>query len=716
MATTPQVVPGKVLNNGIRDISIPDYTPVAPSTPIHLPVVHMVTPKGELGTKFISLSQFTARFGNVFNDSSLYYNPNSVLLKQLTLGGQGRIGIRRLTANTKVSRIPLSAYIQKKKITDYERDSTGQFKVDTVTGNRIPKGEVDGVYISIKVDDKAGETEPGQLKQRTIAGAGPDDPETHIIPLFELPAGIGDEYNKNGIHFGVYGTALNQQNISRFVTASGVYPFSLRMFETNNDGIRIYSNTVNGGDTAMTTLFDTEYNDTKYSLKRGVQAFTGRITNASPELRPSPFQEPIVYQDNIELVAQLLYSVEKDANTNLLDKGAYSYRQMNMFTATDHMGIPYYAIETDTVVKWDMSFAIMSQFGVSPFLDDDGKFPDYVTPTPVNDPFGVMAGLTIPMTQKQAWEVNDKLTLADLTAYVVSPEQQNVMINRQSFWWDVGYSMAVKEKASELLGVRKDIYVMLDATIFTPGEWNSIDDIYSRVNQITSFARLYPESDKWGTPALRFSVNKIEAIPNSEDNDWPMSGNLDLAHKWAQAGGNIEGIFKVSMSPDHGNYRILDTMHSPNIEFEDDLIGATGLELGAITLRPYDTGVFFRPALPTGYSASIDSVLKDQVPAVACIAVEKIAQSKWGLVCGDSTIDEQNYASIVKDDIERDVRDNLGGYMKCNVVATYNENVTGGEAVLHVVAYCYFNKAKYMMEFDLFADNVTNYTADGVAA
>lgn len=716
MATTPQVVPGKVLNNGIRDIGIPDYQPVSPSTPIHLPVVHMVTPKGEIGTKFISLSQFVARFGNVFKDSSLYYNPNSVLLKQLTLGGQGRVGIRRLTANTKVSRIPLSAYVQKKKITDYERDATGQFKLDPLTGDRIPTGEVDGVFITIKVDDKAQTTLPGELKVRNIAATGPDDVETHIYPLFELPAGIGDEYNKNGINFGVYGSSLNQQNISRFVTASGVYPFNLRMFEQNSDGIRVYSPTINGGDTAQTTLFETEYNNTKYSLKRGVQAFTGRISNLAPELRPAPFQEPIVYQDNIELIAQLLYSVEKPLNQNLLDKGIYSYRQMNMFTATDHTGVPYYGIETDAVVKWDMSFAIQSQFGVSPFLNDDGEFPDYVTVPAINDPFGIMTGITVPMSQKQSWEVNDKLTLADLTAYVASSEQQNVMINRQSFWWDVGYSMAVKEKASELLGVRKDIYVMLDATIFEPGVANNLDDIYSRVNQITSFARLYPESDKWGTPALRFSVNKIEAIPNSEDNDWPMSGNLDLAHKWAQAGGNIEGIFKVSMSPDHADYRILSTMHSPNIEFEEDLIGATGLELGAITLRPYDTGVFFRPALPTGYSASIDSPLKDQVPAVACIAVEKIGQSKWGLVCGDSTISEENYASIIKDDIEREVRDNLGGYMKCDVVTSYNENVTGGEAVLHVIAYCYFNKAKYMMEFDLFADNVTNYTADGAAA
>ena len=104
-------------------------------------------------------------------------------------------------------------------------------------------------------------------------------------------------------------------------------------------------------------------------------------------------------------------------------------------------------------------------------------------------------------------------------------------------------------------------------------------------------------------------------------------------------------------------------------------------------------------------------MLKDQVPAVVCVNIEKISQSKWSLVSGDSTIDQTNYAALVKDAIERDVRTNLGGYTKINVETSYNEDEVGGLAKLHVTAYCYFNKAKYMMEFDLFADNANNYSA-----
>lgn len=710
MVSTVNIVPGKVELNGIRDISIPDYQPVAPSTPISLPVIHMVTPKGELGTQFIPTSQFKLRFGDVFDDTTLYYNPNSVLLKQLTLGGQARTGIRRLTANTVVSRIPLSAYVQQRPVTSYERDSTGKFKIDK-DGNRIPNGTVNGLYITIKVDDSAAGKAPGELVVREIAGANEGDPSTHVYPLFELPAGVGDAYNKNGIQFGSRSNAINQQNIAAFVRATGVYPFTLRMFESSNAGVRSYASTINQGDTASLTLFETTYNSTKYSLKRGVQQFTDRKTSNLVDTIPTPFTAPIVYQDNLDLIAQLLYSVEKPLNTNLVDTGIYSYRQMNPFTCVDHTGVPYYGIATDDIVTWDMTYAVMSQFGISPFLTETGEMPAFVTKTVLNDPFGILTGVEVPMTAKQAWQINDQLTLADLVTYTASAEMQNVMVNRQSMWWDVGYSMDTKEKAAELLSARKDIYVHFCATVFEPGVPNLIEDIYSRLSLITSNARLYPESDVWGTAALRFSVNKIEAIPNSEDNDWPMSGNLDLAMKWAQAGGNDTGIFRVSMSPDHGDYRILDTMHSPNITFEEDLIGAVGLELGGITLRPYDTGVYFRPALPTGYATSVDSVLKDQVPAVICIAIEKIAQSKWGLVCGDSTITSDNYASIVKDAIEIDVRDNLGGYVKVNVMTSYSETEVGGLAKLKVVAYCYFNKAKYMMEFDLFADNINNYTA-----
>lgn len=710
MATGPLIVPGKVENNGIRVMDIPDYQPEVPPASVFLPVIHLPTPRGDIGTKFIAVSKFTQRYGDIFNQSSLFYGPNSVLLKNLAAGGQARVGIRRLTMNKKIARVPLSAFIQKKMMPVYQRMSNGQYAVDA-DGNRIPTGQtIEKIFISIKPDETAKDLEPGELKVREIVGSG-DEPTTYVYPMVEWPAGVGDDYNNSGLQLGVRGGVMEQTRISRFVAETGVYPFSLRMFTRLATGGRVYTNTRTGGDTAQMTLFDTEYNDTKYSIKRGVQAFTGRISSTQQELVPTPFSEPTIYQDNIDYIAQLLYSVEKDLNTNLVDKGIYSYRQMNPFTCKDHLGVPYYGVETDNLVLWDLTYAIQAQYGISPFLNDKGEVPDFVTQPTINDPFGLMAGLERPMTQDQAWEIADRLTLEDLTAYVASTEHQNVIVNRQTHWIDVGYSMETKMKGMELLDTRKDIFVQLDATIFKPGYWNPVEDVYSRLSQLTTGARLFPESEKWGTPSIRFSVNEVQALHNTEDIDWPFSYNIELAYAWALAGGNADGVFKVSMSPDHGDYRITATMNSPSIVFQEDLISANSLELGGMTVRPYDELRSYRPALVTGFAGSIDSVVKDQVPVVICINIEKIAQSKWQLVSGDSTITQDNYAAIVKDAIEREVRDNLGGYVRCDVTATYNEAVQGGRAKLSVVAYCSFNKAKYMMEFDLYADNVENLEA-----
>ncbi|WP_228492986.1 hypothetical protein, partial [Pseudomonas aeruginosa] len=177
------------------------------------------------------------------------------------------------------------------------------------------------------------------------------------------------------------------------------------------------------------------------------------------------------------------------------------YKQMNPFTCTNHNGAPYYAITTSGVIKWDLSGAIKSSGGISPFLDKDGKVPDYVTKPTVNDPFGLLTNTERPLTHLQAWEITNKLMVADLTSYVNGVEMKDTTRNRQSIFWDIGYSQEVKDIAEQFLGARKDILVVADACVWRPGEKNSLEEIYSRAAMITNRLRMTVESEKWGTPA-----------------------------------------------------------------------------------------------------------------------------------------------------------------------------------------------------------------------
>lgn len=711
-----KIVPGKVNNRGIKDNSVPDYVVNYPVYPLHAPVISLVTPKGELasekGTQWISVSDFAPMFGDVMDYKTPYYNPTSLLIQQLTRGGQSVIGVRRLSANNEISRVAFSAFVQQVQVQAYERDLAGQFKRDPDTGLKIPivGTTYAGLKVVIRPDDTAKAKGYGKLVHRVIPGTPADGqtpavPETLVYPLFELAAGVGDAYNAGGINMGVNNNTLNWRSISAFVKATGVFPFDLRMFTDSASGVRTYAKTTDRKETASFTLFPTEAGGEQFSVKRAVGAFTGTNVNRKIVPIPQPFKDAHVYSDDIDTLCQLMYMVEKDVNDSLVEVNARPYQQMNPFTATNHVGAPYFAIQTDDSTLWDLSGAVKAQYGVNPFYLANGDMPEAATPVVANDPFGLLADTKFPMTTGQAWEVTNSLMAADLTTYVNGSEIKNYTRNRQSVFWDVGYTKEVKDIAAQLLGQRKDVFFFGDATVWEPGAPNDLGTVYSRMASLVASLRLTPESEQWGTPTVRASINLIEAKLINEVTGGYFSGNLDLAYAFALFAGNNSGIITASASPDHGDNRILRTMHSPNIEFEEDDVANDNFENGAITLRPYDVEQLYRPALITVFN-NVDSVLKDAVTAFLCVCMEKILQDEWNTVCGDTSISAASYAALVKDGAERKCRDRLGGLVKnITVLTSYDETRPGGRAVMNAIVNGYFNKGKYMMNLDLFAYN-----------
>lgn len=716
MSVFSSVLPGKVNNRGVDDKSIPDYSVEPATTPFHAPVVHVITPKGELaskvGTQWIRTADFTNMFGDIFDHKTPYYNPTALLIQQLIAGGQATIGVRRLTVNEEMARICLSAFVTKKKVPDYERDVKGQFKLDK-DGNKIPTGTTydDGIVVRIGVDPEAKGKAVGGLTMRTIPAAVDGGEETTVYPLVEFLAGVGNVYNLMGMHLGIRDNALNWRNIAEFVEQTGVFPFFMRQFiDSATGGERSYVKTAKSEDTVQFSLFETEHLGVKYSLKQAIAKYTNTELNRPTQKRPAPFGDLFVYEENIEELAMIMYSVEEQHNTSLVETDS-PWRQMNPFTGVNHNNVPYYAIQSEDAVLWDMTYALNAQYGVHPMLKADGSLPDYATPVVVRNPAFANLKASGALTMKQGWEITNALMEADLISYAQSLDMANYVRNRQSMIWDVGYTYPVKEKLIELLGKRKDIFVQADATIWEPGKTNDLATIYSRFSSLVSTLRLYPESEYWGTQTMRASVNLIELKLTDEPTGFVFSQNIDLAYHYAMFAGNSAGTLSSANSPDHGVNRQLAVGHSPNIEFEDDTTSADNFANGGITLRPYDVDLLFRPALPTVYK-NPDSVLKDQVSAFLCICVEKIAQDEFNTVCGDTTLSADNYAALVKDGIERKCRDRLGG-IPAQVIAecTYNESAPGGRATMNTVVSIWFNKGKYMMNLDLFAYNEQDLAA-----
>jgi hypothetical protein len=719
MTVLQKIIPGKVNNYGINDKSIPDYNVTQPTFPLHLPVLTMITPKGPLasdkGTSWISTADFIRTFGNVLDHHTPYYNPNALLLQQLIAGGQSAIGVRRVSANTKVARVAMSAFVQKVTIKDYQRDLAGNFVRDN-TGAKVETGEeFEGLQIEIKPDPDAATKEVGALTRRTIAGTPavgdvPAIPETVVFPLYEAIAGVGDEYNRSGLVTGVRNDMVNWRSIADFVTQTGVFPFDLKMFTESEAGIRTYAKTPARLESVSYTLFKAEQGLQQFSLKNGFGQFTGANVNRKVNLVQQPFNSVYSYDDHITSLCQAMYAIEKPNNSTLVEVSQFPFQQMNPFTCQNHTGAPYYALQMGSSVAWDMSGAVKASGGISPFLGDDGKVPAWIDQPALDDPFNVLANAKYPLTAAQAWEATNYLIARDMTEYLAGTETKNYTRNRQSFWWDVGFSQEVKDLAIQLLSSRKDIIVVPDATVWEPGKTNELADVYSRFTALAATCRLYPESEKWGTPTSRAAINLIEAYLIDERTGDAFSGNLDLAYAFALFAGNSRGTISAAFSPDSKDNRNLRTMHSPNIEFEEDFVANDNFNNGGVTLRPRNVETLFRPALVTVYN-NPDSVLKDLVTNFLCVCIEKIAQDEWNSLCGDTSLSAGQYISLFKDNAERKCRDALGGLVRqITFDPSYDETQPGGRAVMNTIAHAYFNKGKYMMNLDLFAYNEEDLT------
>lgn len=708
------IVPGQVRNQGIGDDSRPIVMPELATYPCNYPVISMVTPKGQLGQKYLNMGDFGDIYGDVQDPDGQYYNPIAALIHSLSSGGQAALGVRRLTANTKIARCAIGMKVVKAPVAQFKRGPDQQFILDQA-GARVPAEAPDAlVYDGLKLTPVLMDVSSSEYKglQVVHGEAAEGEAAFSIYPLYELPAGIGDVYNRMGHYAGVSGSA-DFQAISDFVNATGVFPYTFKMYEKTVYGVPVLAKTLINTEEASFTLFDVKHKGVRYSLNDAIGGYTGATANRPVTPRPAPFYEAHVYKENVEAIAKLMLAAEEAAKPENLVylEGVAPHKQMNPLTAVTHEGIPYYAIEIDAPTRlFNMGAQLDAKGGINPMLRADLTAPEGVTLSREYN-FDPANGPVEELNRYDAWQVTQALVHADVIAYRNSLEITDWTRNRQSVIYDVGFNSEIVDELIQLLAARKD-----HAAVFASSEWLSnatIAEHYSRQTYIANRLLLIPESEKYGTPACRGTIAMWDMYKINEESKERFSHVLDIAHAMATFGGNALGQLIKANSPDHANNRLLNTMYGPTVDLEGDPAAAANFDNGAITLRPYNTEQLYRPAMPTVYPHQ-DSVLKDWVTVFTCVCVEKIIADTWTLVSGDTTITAEEYAATVKDRAETECRERLGSMFEDIVVeTTYNEGGADARSVLYVVGYVAFRKGKYMMDMSLVARNEQDLANEG---
>lgn len=694
-----RVVPGQVRNDGIYDGSRTTVTLAERTFPAHYFNIGLITPKGPLGQFDINSADFTSICGDIQDPNSPYYTPASVFLAQVTANGQSSYGIRGLSGNTVKARVVIAVSIVKEDIDQFQRNADGTLTLGG-DGRPVVIGQAPGITIN-RVLLKT-QKEPGSLQRTTVENGGVT---TITYPLFELPSGVGDYYNNCGVELGV-ASSTDWRSVSDFVETNGVFPFSIRMFTKQTNGTYVYDSTRDGsGNTAIFPAFAfTSKTGTNYGPKQTIGAFTGDNVNRPHISYPASVNEVYSYDANIEELCRTLYLMElSNPENQLLTEVTKPYRQMNFLTGFNHKGVPYYNIATtDDMNVFHMNTRIFCEGGISRFKDKDGK---YIVPVELPpDPFGLrLPGEEAEFTRKEGWEALQKLTLQDTVEYANSSYIINWERNRQSVIWDIGYNTDIKDAMIELWSKRKDQILVLHAGVY--GQDLSIAERYSMAQGYATKLRLYPESVKFGTPALRASINLWDGKVINEATGDTFTMNMDLAGRFANMGGAGTGIMVSANGINAGNNRYVSAMYDPTIYYEEDDPAANNFDSGFISLRGRNDGQYWRSATPTVYNNG-DSVCKDLDTAFVATCIEKTGADQWHKVCNDSTLDSEAYASTTKDNVESECR-KLYGSLFDDIVAeaTYSEGTANSRAILNLVIKVWFRKQKYTMNMELHAFN-----------
>lgn len=733
MDTLNKVIPGKVVNNGIvSKETFPNATPVI-SSPAHFPDFAAVTPKGETKRATVAVATFTEKFGDTTDPYGLYYNPVTYAIQQLGAAGQASFSFKRLTNNTVKARVIKGVALFAGPVPNYKRATNGDYQYD-VAGNPVVNDEtptVEGMWVCPGVLKSTGDIGSAKSFEVTADASVPNIPvgtKGTFYPLAELISGIGDAYNASYAAIG-HQSLTDWNEVSRFVTTNGAFPFILNIGTLLDSGIRSPATTVTGTPDTTFTMFDVVTSDNvRYNLKAAIDAYTGNNVNRPVQTVDAPFSETYIYVNYVNEVAKKLFDAEYTNGLGTAPtvqaKRLPKHAIMNMWDLLDHNGLPYMNIvfggnlmvsggqNVVTGTRISLNHYLQANGGINPFADADGKFPDAPsTWIPANDGDWVVdtSNPDAIVSHKQCWEMNQILIEAWLTEYQNSLDVKDVIRNRTSFMWDVGYNPKIKNLMIQMLSKRKDIIVVPCATEYLRKK--SQDEIYSTASMLNTRMTMIPESEIYQSRACRGSINLWDARYIDEPTWGRFSLNIENMYAFAVAGGGADGRMYAANMPDHEGNRILRIAHDPFIEFEADDPAANNLIQGCITVTPITESQFCRPALPTVYD-NINSVLKDLTNVWKCVCVEKILQDQWIRVSGDTQLGSTGYLSAVKDGAEARIRDLFGSVISSwEVVTSFREDSPTSKSVMYAVTRLWLGKGVYMMDSVLEA-----YNEDSLAA
>jgi hypothetical protein len=636
---------------GIDDKSGRTLQPEPLLLPSHLPFFFGWAQKGRSKPTLISGDRGVRLFGAKTFDLTSEYATHQTLFLNRARGNGNAVFFQRLKPANALppASIVLWADLLVEPVVQYQRNPDGSVLTNaagvpqpvmnagnpvTVPGvtvqwlrSELPKVNAAGVTITqTMIDDfQSGDTSIDVTPVENLIGqlAPVAGTRTNVVagttstryPIFEFEA---DNFGSWGNNIGLRLQALTRRTQPSANESAAImnksFPFSIQLVERDtNTALDRVIKTLRS-DMLMEFMFKPGAydNSTKAELNFG-RIFKDNYTSDSNPIDPTygPFNRFHVYTDLIQQIGVQALAAE-NAVDNSVAAGTENAFMVNLFDGRNLNGNHYKAIQVIGVQGGGLLLNAKATHLAS------GGSDGTITLANFDD------------------LCNYELTNFGDTGY---PLRSSALYPISSYW-DSGFSVETKLAMLTPISRRKDIIVHLcDQDLQEP--LNNGSEQASMIQYLYNAARMYPDSEVYGTPVCRVTVLKgcaelVSSTWRGVDGRMDVPYNLeflDKVSKYMGAGTGIwDGNANFTRSP--SNRITLFKNNNPDSLVISEDARSIDWSNGAIWVEPYDMRDAFIPAFQTVYDDDT-SVLNSVKTVYACVELWKVMERVWRDLTGE---------------------------------------------------------------------------------
>lgn len=632
-------------NLGAQDVSGKKLVLAPVSLPTHLAKVYAYLQKGPVGEAQLVVGDSRASiFGkDSFGLRSKWANHATVFSNVFSDAGNLQALERVQPADAPppaTARLFLD--LLPTKVQDYERNPDGSYKRDQA-GAPIPTAsKIPGFlakWVVLKVEDVDGE--PGFGKGFVLAGDQTDaDSQTQSqrYPIRDLEvSSFGSWGDNQAFRLWAPTTQSSTPIDQRLLSEGKFYPYYAAVAARPDPLTSASIVPTLGGSQAVAVSFKRDAYDrnTRSDMYIGdvfIDAYQDLKTPGMPKTWGS-FGREHIYEANIETILDLVYPTEyavADAFGDFTGEEDEQHR-FNFISGVSSNNIPYHTYQIVT--------------GAS----------NSVRLTETNNIYAMGGGDGTMNNQLFAALVAEKLSgYGDK----LNPLQNSAKFP-ESIFWDSGFPFKTKEAMASVGSIRKDVAVAV-AVYDVDGNVLTDEQERSMAIALKSVFQSYPESDYYGTPAMRTMIVGASAFPIGIEWKKRLPTTYDLAMKAAAYMGASNGKWTPGKAFDDGESNQIVNMRDIQPEWRPADARTKDWDAGLVYPQTYSPSRAFFPALQTIYPDDT-SVLNNFFTMMAVVQLQKVGESVHRKFTGTAGLTPDQLVERVNLDIEAKVKDVFDG-------------------------------------------------------